>query len=466
MDESSLPRTRPLQTLLLCVQPRSTAGTIADHVNSFKRYSRNRVEVLQNFTAMYGTYGGRLRTLPSGAALDQYDVVVLHYSNYLLSDQHLDDASREILRNFSGLKVLFLQDEYRQIDAISEQIRDLGFHVLFTCVPKAEIEKVYPASRLPGVSKYQNLTGYVPLELTKHRVRPIADRPIDVGYRTRKVPYWLGSLGAEKWQIAPRFLAEVSGAGLNCDISYREEDRLYGRRWTRFLKSCRTALGTESGASVFDFTGELQTATDLYVARKPDASFEEIHELLLKPYEGQIRLNQISPRCFEAAALRTAMVLFEGEYSGVLEPERHYIPLRKDFSNIDAVVRSVRNARELQRMVDRTFYEVALNERYSYRTFIENFDEIIVHEIRTRELLRSGKSSGKGSAGMQVRTRNLGVLARLRMAYFSLLIRNKLAIARHRIFRGIYWIYAHLVPESTRAKLRPSIRKFLFRDIH
>ncbi len=465
MDETSPPRTRPLQTLLLCVQPRSTAGTIADHVNSFKRYSRNRVEVLQNYTAMYGTYGGRLRTLPSGVALDRYDVVVLHYSNYLLSDQHLDASSREILRKFGGLKVLFLQDEYRQINAISEQIRDLGFHVLFTCVPESEIEKVYPASKLPGVTKYQNLTGYVPLNLTKRKVGAIADRPIDVGYRTRKVPYWLGSLGAEKWQIAPRFLAEVSGAGLNCDISYREEDRLYGRHWTRFLESCRTALGTESGASVFDFTGELQAATDLYVAQKPDASFEEVHEHLLKDHEGRIRLNQISPRCFEAAALRTAMVLYEGEYSGVLEPERHYVPLRKDFSNIDAVVRSVRNAGELQKMVDRTFREVALNERYSYRAFIENFDKVIAHEIRARELLRSGKSRSQGAAGMRVRARNLCVLARLRMVRFPLLIRNKLAVARFRIFRGIYWIYAHLVPESTRERLRPWIRRLLLKDI-
>ena len=40
----------------------------------------------------------------------------------------------------------------------------------------------------------------------------------------------------------------------------------------------------------------------------------------------------ISPRHLEAVVTKTAQVLVEGSYSGVLEPERHYIPVRRDFS--------------------------------------------------------------------------------------------------------------------------------------
>ena len=50
-----------------------------------------------------------------------------------------------------------------------------------------------------------------------------------------------------------------------------------------------------------------------------------------------IDLRTISPRHFEAAAFRVCQVLFEGRYAGVMEPMRHYIPLRKDFSNFDEV---------------------------------------------------------------------------------------------------------------------------------
>ena len=104
----------------------------------------------------------------------------------------------------------------------------------------------------------------------------------------------------------------------------------------------------------------------------------------LLPYEGKIRLNQISPRCFEAAALRTAMVLFEGEYSGVLEPWRHYLPLKKDFSNFEEVLAALRDDAGLQRLVDRTFEEVASNPKHSYQTFVQQFDEVIEREFAAR----------------------------------------------------------------------------------
>jgi hypothetical protein len=136
-------------------------------------------------------------------------------------------------------------------------------------------------------------------------------------------------------------------------------------------------LGVESGSSVFDFDGSLQRKVDDYVAKHPDASFEEVQRMFLAPYEGRIRQNQISPRCFEAAALRTAMVLYEGEYSGILQPGRHFVPLRKDFANFPEVVERLRDTAGLQRIVDCTYEEVARNEAYSYRAFVRRFDDAV-----------------------------------------------------------------------------------------
>ena len=223
-------------------------------------------------------------------------------------------------------------------------------------------------SALPGLTKVSNLTGYVPERLLRCRWRAIADRPIDVGYRSRKPPYWLGGLGHEKWQIAERFAEGAAGSGLRLDISYRESDRLYGGAWLRFVGRCKAMLGVESGSSVFDFDGNLQRDVDAYVAARPDASFEEVHAKFLAAHEGGIRQNQISPRCFEAAALRTAMVLFEGEYSGVLQPGRHYISLRKDFGNLEEVLAALRDATGLQRIVDCAYEEVARSDAWSYRS--------------------------------------------------------------------------------------------------
>ena len=99
----------------------------------------------------------------------------------------------------------------------------------------------------------------------------------------------------------------------------------------KLYKKFKCVLGVESGASIIDFNGEIEKVVDTYVDKNPTASFEKKYALFLHKYEGSLKLNQISPRCFEAAALRTVMILFEGNYSGILKPNRQYIPLKKDF---------------------------------------------------------------------------------------------------------------------------------------
>lgn len=368
---------RKLNVLLLCNRPArgADASTVTDHLDSFQRFSRHNVFELSF-----------IRELPSRLDLARFDAVVIHYSTALgyYVDHYISPAARQRVRDFPGLKVAFIQDEYRMIDRVHEVLRFLGIDVLFTCVPTPEIAKVYPADKLPGVTRINNLTGYVPEALLSRKVAPIAERSVDVGYRARKPPFWLGALGVEKWQIAERLIAHAEGTGLRLDVSFSEADRLYGEQWTGFVASCRAMLGVESGASVFDFTGDLQRQVDTYVAANPQASFEEVQAKFLRPYEGLIRLNQISPRCFEAAALRTAMVLYEGEYSGLLQPWRHYLPLKKDFSNFAEVLAALRDADGLQHLVDRTFDEVARNPANSYHAFIEQFDEVIEREYASR----------------------------------------------------------------------------------
>ena len=57
-----------------------------------------------------------------------------------------------------------------------------------------------------------------------------------------------------------------------------------------------------------------------------------MYERLLAQYDGKgVYYLTMSPRVFEAAAVRSCQILFEGRYSGILEPMVHYIPLKKDF---------------------------------------------------------------------------------------------------------------------------------------
>jgi hypothetical protein len=106
--------------------------------------------------------------------------------------------------------------------------------------------------------------------------------------------------------------------------------------------------------------------------------------------EGRIRLNQISPRCFEAAALGTLMVLYPGLYSGVLEPWRHYVPLEKDHSNMDQVVRTIRDRDTWERITKQARQEVALNPRYGFRAMVEQVDDGLDLRIAAKKPLDAG----------------------------------------------------------------------------
>ena len=165
--------------------------------------------------------------------------------------------------------------------------------------------------------------------------------------------------------------------GLRCDIDWREGARIYGQSWTEFMSSGRATLGSESGASITDFDGSIERSVRAYQQQHPDATYDDVHRDVLAPYEGNVMMNVISPRVFEAIALRTALVLFPGEYAGVLEPERHYIPLQKDFSNFGEVVERLRDMAALERMTGVAFDEIIGSERYSIARFVERFDRAL-----------------------------------------------------------------------------------------
>lgn len=366
--------TDPLDVLLLCDDRRDIAATVQEHINSLAAFSQHRVRKLSI-----------LGELPRGLDLDHFDVVIIHYSLVLSRDSFISASSRTTLAQFRGLKAVFVQDEYRFVDATIAAMREVGVDVLFTCVPEPEIERVYSSEKLPGVTKVNVLTGYVPEHLLQRPVLPYAKRPIDVGYRARKVPAWLGQLGREKYEIGYFFRNAVAAEDLVLDISFREEDRLYGEDWLNFVGRCKAMLGVESGASVFDFTGEIQRRVEDHQRRNPGVTYEELKELYFAEVDGEIALNQISPRCFEAAALRTLLVMYEGEYSGRMQPWRHYIPLKKDHSNYSEVVTALADTERVNEIIEAAYREVACNPRNTFKAFVEKFDDAIASSFRIEQ---------------------------------------------------------------------------------
>ncbi|MFL5925916.1 MAG: hypothetical protein ACJ77E_03165, partial [Gaiellaceae bacterium] len=156
-----------LSILLLADDQKGHPNTIHDHIQAFRRHSRHRVE-------LFNPRGlGRSRFLD----LSAFDVVVIHYSIVVIWDDYLSPAFRDEISRFDGLKVQFLQDEYRWVDDITAEMRRLGIDVLFSVVPASQWRAIY-GERLPMTEILQTLTGYVADDLVARRAPPLASRRI------------------------------------------------------------------------------------------------------------------------------------------------------------------------------------------------------------------------------------------------------------------------------------------------
>ncbi len=184
-------------------------------------------------------------------------------------------------------------------------------------------------------------------------------------------------------------MREISAArSIDCDIKTDEISRFYGKAWYDFLGRCRTALGTESGSNIFDFDGSLRPKYNELELKKGSAPTYEEFRHYADPRENDIEMGQISPRAFEALATGTPMVLISGRYSGIMESGKHYIELRKDFSNVDHVLDQIDNIDGLNALADRAYDHLVASD-YDYHRFVATIDDAIG---RKREELAATQS--------------------------------------------------------------------------
>jgi hypothetical protein len=319
-----------------------------------------------------------------GFDLSAYDIVFHNYCARLCFEDYVSQSYLDALRAFRGLKMLAVQDEYDNTNVLKSAIKDLGFHVVLTCVPQHSLEYVYPRAEFPGTRFETVLTGYVSDDSTAGRagthVKPLAERPIVIGYRGRDIGAKYGQLGFDKYEIGRRMREICKARGIPHDIAVDEGSRIYGLGWFDFVGNCRAMLGSESGSNLFDFDGSVRLAVERMSAElgRPISYAEFRAEI--GDREDKVSMGQVSPRIFECAAMLTPMVLFRGQYSGVAEPDRHYIALEKDFSNVDEVLTRLEDLQALEAMARRAYEDIVTSGKYSYRTFGKRLRVIIDEE--------------------------------------------------------------------------------------
>lgn len=363
----------------------STAREIVAYLQSLSRFSIVAVNVQcprdENFLA-----------LDPSIDLDAFAAIVIHNTvAYDLENlQVIDRYSRRKLSDYKGAKVLMKQDENFLFRELSTYIGEVGFDLIFTCLPRPEIDKVYPPSIVGAPKFIQMLTGYVTPHL--RAIKPFSShRPIDIGYRGSIQPLSFGWLAYEKRKIGEDIARRLKDGGLKLDITSRWEDRFIGQEWLDFLHLCKATLGAESGASVWDIKGDLTVRCEQAEQKlgpfRMDEAYAEEYLGYLSDLENVIDYAQISPRHFEAAATGTLQLLYPGKYSNIFQPQRHFFPLARDYSNLNDAVEAVKDEQYRKRITEAAYEEIILDQSNWIEAFIAQFDDAVEKALESRNLL-------------------------------------------------------------------------------
>lgn len=384
-----------MNILVLYNETQTFTSNVHEHLDGFARFSRNRT---------FFAHQDLRRNVVTDLHL--FDAVIIHYSVRLPFDQ-ISEPTAQALSAYSGLKALFIQDEYDHTWRTWHWIRRLGISLVFSAVPDESMARIYPPAEFPGVRFVNTLTGYAPEALgTISRNIPPSQRPLKIGYRGRALPIRYGALGQEKVEIGRMVRAYCEANNIPNDIAWLEGDRLYGDSWYEFIASCRAVLGTESGSNVFDWDGSLPGRVTAYRAQHPRATDDEVYKQIIEPLEMPGLMNQVSPRIFEAIACRTVLVLFEGTYSGVVVPDRHFLSLRKDGGNLSEIVDRLRDDAAVDTMAELAFEEVLASGKYSYPSFVRSVDdEVASAALQTGVVMRPATFDVSDVAPMIMRSR-------------------------------------------------------------
>lgn len=341
--------------------------SVLDHLYSFQRYSSHNCFYLNIF----------LRKFPGYLRSIKFDLIIFHTIflamrwNPKLFQRLVRKA--HALKDIDAVKIILPQDEFLNTDVLCDFINEFGVEHVFSAAPKSEWSKIYHKVNFRKVKFHQVLTGYLD-DSTISRINALASgkrlRLIEIGYRAWKAQPWLGRHGMLKTYLAERFQDEAHKKGLSTDISLREKDMFVGDSWYEFLLNCKYTPGVEGGASILDYNGSIRDKTTDYIKRNPEASFDEVENNCFPGLEGSLSLFVISPRHLEACATRTCQILVEGTYSGILQPGLHYIELKSDFSNLEQVLKLVKQDSLRAEITERAYNDIVKSDRYTYRRFV------------------------------------------------------------------------------------------------
>lgn len=355
-------------------------SAVADHLFSFRNYSRLDCVYVN---VAFGFPRHLLRDIEFAAVVLHTSFLAMRWSHelFLKRSKEVEEYLKSSTAS-SAVKIAIPQDEFINTNILDAFLCRVSVDFVFSCASQEEWKKIYPLCFQNKVKFKTVLTGYLDKN-TIERVSDFSDkmvRDIDIGYRAWKAHPSLGKWGRHKVEIADRFEEFSLKNALRADISLDDRDVFLGDDWFKFLARCKFTIGVTGGSSVLDGDGAIKASIDDYLVENPDAGFDEIHDRCLKAVDGHLSLSCISPRHLEACLTKTAQLLIEADYSGILEPNEHYFPIKRDYSNLQEAKEFIQDEERVRRVVENAFNLVVSDERVTYAGFVKIFEDALTCE--------------------------------------------------------------------------------------
>lgn len=362
-------------------------STIHSHLYCWQKYSKHRIVYVNVALGFPERLLGRLGI----------DVIIFH-TMFLSMRWTPAIFKRQVsncyyLKGLSCTKIVIPQDEFLHTEMLNDFCNEFGVTHILTNSKEKDWHNIYGRIDRNRVKLRTVLTGYLDpdtvrtIDKLKARNNP---RDIDVGYRAWKAEYWLGAHGMHKTRIAEIFQRAATRHELQSDISLEEKDVISGNAWFDYLLRCKSTIGVEGGASLLDRDGQVKDRVATYLRSNPAATFEETRSHCFPNEDGKLDLACVSPRHLEACATGTFQFLVEGAYNGILIPLRHYMPIKADYSNVDAALKIFSEPERMHQMTSTAYAEVVASGKWSYPAFVKEIEESIINSSRPGA---GGKSS-------------------------------------------------------------------------
>lgn len=297
--------------------------------------------------------------------LQNHDAIVILHSTYSNSN-HLPDIFQSILGAVSTPKVYFIGNEYKLMPNKMAFCEKINIDLLISQTDDPDVHHLYRERLGVNIEPIPN-TGLN----TKifEPGPPREERDIDIGYRAYPGPRYLGHRNRE--ELYEAFSQSDQFSDLTKDLSLDRNDRFDVEGWASFLQNCKAQIGTEAGTDIFELDDKTRKAVNKYVNEHESVSWDELNEKFFRSVENPTPCRMISGRHIEAAGTKTTQLLVEGNYNNYLQPDEHYIPIKKDFSNLKEA-REKFDDQEYCKRITNNAYEI-VREKLTYKKLLDKF---------------------------------------------------------------------------------------------